>query len=514
MAATQDIPLVAETLAELAPGEVEAIRARRGDRPAYFGGDGAALEAAYRKRPSAEWLEALWAADVPVLPAQRLGEIFKDAQARANGYVVSVDDLEWGRTLQAGTPFHTDPPSRVQSPATELGAHTDLVLSTPRPPVRLEPRDAPVAAPLAGTKVLDLGNFLAGPFATMLMADLGADVVKLEATRGDAMRPVSRVFAGCQRGKRGVALDLKNAESRPALEALVRWADVVHHNLREPAARKLGIDYDTLRPLNPNLVYCHTSSYGPRGERADWPGFDQLFQAYSGWEVEGGGVENPPMWHRMGMMDHQNALASLVATLLALWHRQRTGQGQKVCASILGAATLTASETLIFSDGSIAPYERLDHAQSGIAPGYAIYPVADGWVAVAAVWRGALESLVKLAGADSPDALRQGLANHRAAHLVEELDRLGVPAEVVRLDQGDAFLDRTANRETGLVASYAHRDWGQLEQVGAFWQLGDLPLCLDRAPPALGEHTRQVLGELGFAAEELERLAACGALVG
>jgi crotonobetainyl-CoA:carnitine CoA-transferase CaiB-like acyl-CoA transferase len=346
----------------------------------------------------------------------------------------------------------------------------------------------------------------------MLLADLGCDVIKLEATKGEPMRGVSRVFAGCQRGKRGIAVDLKHPAAREVLESLVHWADVVHHNLRAPAARKLGIDYDTLRPLNPRMIYCHTSSYGPVGPRADWPGFDQLFQAYSGWEVEGGGEGNPPMWHRMGMMDHQNALASLVATLLGLYQRERTGEGQLVTASILGASVLTASETMIFADGSIAPVAHLNHEQTGIAPGYRIYPVRDGWVAVAALRAGQLEALLKVAGADAASEVERCLAELETASLLAALEDAGVPAERVQMDQCDAFFERAANRESNLTVSYPHADWGRLDQIGAFWSFGDLAPRLDRAPPALGEHTRSVLRELGIASARIDELEALGAI--
>ena len=515
MAPTERVPLVARTLASLAPEELESARAADAGGPAYFGGDRAALRACYLRRPSGEWLEALWAADIPVLPAQRLGEILLDEQATLNGYVVGVDDQEWGRTLQAGPPVHTRPPSRVRAPAPWLGEHTDEVLSAPRRPRQATGPRRPLRWPLEGLRVLDLGNYLAGPFATMLLADLGADVIKLEAISGDAMRGVSRVFAGCQRGKRGIAVDLKNPAARPVLEALVRRADVVHHNLRAPAAARLGIDYESLRPLNPRMIYCHTSAYGPRGPRADWPGFDQLFQAYSGWEVEGGGEGQPPMWHRMGMMDHQNALASLFATLLGLWHRERTGEGQLVGASILGAATLTTSETMIFADGSIAPIGHLDADQTRIDPSYGIYRTRDGWVAVAAIRPGQLELLCKVAGAGSPDALTRALLARGSQELAEELGAAGVPAEVVLGDQCEAFFASEANRRALLAVSYPQRDLGRLEQIGSFWSFGggpDLALRLDRAPPALGEHTGEILRELGFSEAEFEALLRSGAV--
>ena len=310
-----------------------------------------ANQAVFDTRPSGEWLEDFWAHDIPAQVAAPFGAILADEQARLNGYVTRVEDPERGTMIQAGTPFATEPPSRVSGPAPGLGQHTDQVLaawptSSPVPPSSSVP---PVRSPLEGLRVLDLGNFLAGPLSPMLMADLGADVVKVEATSGDQMRPIQRVFASCQRGKRGVALDLKSPEARPALEALVRWADVVHHNLRLPAARRLGIDYERVAAINPEVIYCHTSSYGPEGDRADWPGYDQLFQASAGWEVLGGGEGNDPMWLRFGFMDHLCAMASTVASLLAVFHRDRTGQGQAVTSSLLGAGVLTNSETFLGS---------------------------------------------------------------------------------------------------------------------------------------------------------------------
>ena len=251
-----------ELVEALTEEQIAAVRAERGDRPGLWGDD-AVMQTAFLQRPSLEWLEALWAADVPILPAQPLGEILRDSQAAINGYTVEVEDPCWGKTRQAGTPFHTTPPSSIRSPAPRLGEHTKSVLNEPP---RRQARSSgggnvELRYPLENIKVLDLGNFLAGPFATMLLADLGADVIKLEAISGDKMRPIDRVFAGCQRGKRGIAVDLKNPLAREVIEELVRRVDVVHHNLRYPAARKLGIDYESLRPLNPSLIYCHTSSY-------------------------------------------------------------------------------------------------------------------------------------------------------------------------------------------------------------------------------------------------------------
>ena len=476
-----------------------------------------ANQAAFLTRPSHEWLDDFWSHDIPAQPAAPFGAILADEQARRNGYSIEVDDPELGVVVQAGTPFSTEPPSRMSRPAPALGEHTEVVLA-PRPaPSTVRPGPASgmsrVRSPLAGLRVLDLGNFLAGPLGPMLLADLGADVVKVEAATGDQMRPIQRVFASCQRGKRAVALDLKSPEARPALEALVGWADVVHHNLRRPAARRLGIDEDTLRALNPEVVTCHASSYGPLGDRADWPGYDQLFQACAGWEVLGGGEGNDPMWFRFGFMDHLCAMGSTVATLLAVLSRDRTGRGQQVTGSLLGAAALTNGETYLDSFGDPAPVVTVDRGQTGTGTGHRLYRLADGWMALGARSEGELATACSLLGASTPDQLEGLLAGSSLARTVEVLTGAGVPCEPVGLDQGESFLDDPLVRSLDLVTSYPHAEWGTLEQVGAFWNLGDLEVALDRAPPALGQHTIEVLTEAGMDPDAVGDLLAAGVAV-
>lgn len=507
-------PLFDEVLEEMGGGGVEGPAGAAPQNAWNLDYD--RTRAAFLRRPSKDWLENFWTNDISVQPALAPGAIFEDEQARANSYVVDFDDPDAGRITVAGLPLTITPPARVRGPAPALGAHTDEVLAEWKP--RAPSAGAGGAAdgdagarrwPLAGVRVLDLGNFLAGPYAAQLLADLGADVIKLESATGDQMRGVEWAFTGCQRGKRSVALDLKSPAARPALEALVQWADVVHHNLRMPAVRKLDLEDATLRALNPDLVYCHTSSYGPTGPRAEWPGYDQLFQASCGWEVAGAGEGNPPMWHRFGFMDHLCALSSLVATLLALYHRQRTGDGMFVSGSLLGAGVMTCSETYVDTAGELVGVPVLDRAQKRTAPGYEITELADGWIAIAARTDAQRAALADATGTDV-DGAAESLREHSVADALQLLERAGVPAEAVRLDQKERFFDDPANRDAELVVSYRHREYGTFEQPGASWYFGDLGHRFDHAPPVLGEHTVEILTELGFSPADVESLLDSG----
>ncbi len=497
-------PLLAETVGAMTPEEREA--ANKAD-PNPLLPDWGCFKAAFRTQPSAVWLEELWGNDVAVQPALRMGELYFDEQCHANGYVIEVEDAEHGKTKQPGMPFVTSPPPRKPVSAPRLDADREAILA------EWTRRATPAGAaahtptrPLEGLRVLDFGSFLAGPLAPALLGDLGADVIKIEAHKGDPMRGAAEwSFFGCQRNKRSLALDLKHPEAKDVVRRLVESADIVHHNQRMPAARKLGIDYDSLSAINPRLIFCHVSSYGPVGPRKDWPGYDQLFQSSSGWEYEGAGEGNMPMWHRFGMMDHQAAMSSLYGIMLALIERERTGKGQFVASSLLGASLLTSSETHLTAEGKLAPYARLDAMQMGVGPGDRIYQAADGWLALVAD-ETALQKITAQLGVAGPlelEAAFAGMTCEDAIALARQAGAMAVPA---RTNQMDAFLDNPANRRLGLSVAIEHGKYGKVEHPGALWHFEGQKLAFDRAPPQLGEHSRDVLAEAGFGEADIERL--------
>jgi crotonobetainyl-CoA:carnitine CoA-transferase CaiB-like acyl-CoA transferase len=375
--------------------------------------------------------------------------------------------------------------------------------------------------PLDGVRVIDFGQFLAGPFGPMLLGDLGADVIKVEPTRGDGMRRVVGPFLGCQRGKRDIAIDLKQPEGlRIALE-LVATADVVHHNMTLGTADRLGIGYQHCKAVRPDVLYCNTFMYGPVGPLARLGGLDPLGQAACGLEWEQGPVAagNPPQWHRYGQGDVASAMPSALAVLLALFHRNRTGEGQSMWTSILHGSMLYTADSWLAADGTPSPRPALDQEQLGLGPLYRLYETRDGWLQLAAVreahWP-ALCGVLRRPGlvADPRFATAAARAEHRGeltavlteAFLADHalnwrraLDAAGVPAEV-SMDawDGETMLFDDDLVRLGLVAEYEHPLLGRVRQFGNLITFSDTPGQPGRPAPTLGQHTREILAELGY----------------
>jgi crotonobetainyl-CoA:carnitine CoA-transferase CaiB-like acyl-CoA transferase len=494
-----ELPLTQKVLAEM------------GETGSQF--DAALMTRAMRQATSDEWLEGLRAADVAVELVVPLGEILRQDHVIENGFAVDVDDPTWGRTRQAGPPFQMSPPLRVRGAAPRLGEHSGALedIATPAAPGG-RPSGASPRRPLDGLKVLDFGAFLAGPLAPMLLGDLGADVIKVEPLGGDPMRGFKdNMWEASNRGKRGLAVDLSRPEGQEVLRRLVGWADVVHHNFRSRVARKLGLDIGAIRAIKPDVVFGHVSAYGAKGPRTEWSGYDSVFQAMAGWELEYAGETNPPMFCQFGTLDVHAAMTSLVATLLALYERERTGRATATTASLLNAAVFTVSETLLrLDDDQVAPYPRLTQDQTGLDPGYRIYQVADGWVAVAALEDTGRAALRAVAGVEGDSGIPGALASRTVDDVLGALHDGGVPAERVREFNWFNLLDDTELRAARLTVGYPHARYGWTEQVGAFWTFPDLELKLDRAGPVIGQHSREVLADLGYATAEIDALHAAG----
>jgi crotonobetainyl-CoA:carnitine CoA-transferase CaiB-like acyl-CoA transferase len=387
--------------------------------------------------------------------------------------------------------------------------------------------------PLDGIRVVDLSRVLAGPYCTMLLADLGADVVKVERPgEGDETRAwgppyagggdVAAYFLAVNRSKRSVAVDLKHARGRALVLDLCAGADVVLENFRPGAAARLGLDAASVRERNPGVVYCSITGFGRHGAR-DRPGYDFVVQAESGLMAVTGEPDGPPTKAGVALVDVVTGLHAAVAIVAALRRREATGEGEQIEVSLLDSAF---SALVNVAQNALVTGEepgRFGNAHPSIAP-YQPFRVADGWIAVAAANDGLFARLCDVVGrpelaADERFATNAARVRNRAelVALLEEsfaactadewataLDAAGVPAGKIR---GVLEALRAAAPATVRVA---HPTAGGLELVAPPFRLESAPLREASAPPLLGQHTREVLGELGLSADDVAVLEADG----
>ena len=281
----------------------------------------------FTTRPWAVWIDRLRAAGVACEPVLSPGEALRDQELA--GSIIDDRTDRGTRKVFVGSPIEVSPltdTARAGAERPRTAAHRGAGL-------------------LEGIRVLDFSAFVAGPLAAEVLADLGADVVKVEPPEGEAMRAAAYAIASCQRGKRSLALDIAAPESRPAIEKLIGWADVVLHNFRAGVSERLGIDEDSVALLNPEAVYCHASAFGSTGPRAGYPGNDALMQALTGLERAVGGAGNDPIAPKWIPIDMSGGWLAAIGILAGLLARARTGGGQRVATSLFGAGMLLQSGT-------------------------------------------------------------------------------------------------------------------------------------------------------------------------
>jgi crotonobetainyl-CoA:carnitine CoA-transferase CaiB-like acyl-CoA transferase len=390
--------------------------------------------------------------------------------------------------------------------------------------------------PLADVTVLEVGAFMAAPFATMQLADLGATVLKVEVPgTGDPVRATgpfvaghSSPFARLNRNKQSVALDLKSAAGREALLRLAASADVLVENLRPGAMAKLGLDYDTLRTAAPRLVYASASGWGQDGPLAALPGLDIMAQARGGLMSITGTPEGDPTKIGVPICDLVCALYVALAVTAALRERDRTGHGQHIDVSLLEAGVSFAvwEAGKYFATGEVG--RPLGSAHQSTAP-YQAVRTADGFVTLGAVtpktWTGlcdvlgldALHADDRYADAFARHAHREALiaaiedvtSTRTSADLVAALDAAGVPCAPIA-NYAEVFTDEhLTTREFFWDA--AHPAMGDVRQLGSPMRFSRTPPVRSAAGPVLGAGTRDALLAAGYTEDEIRELVAAGA---
>jgi crotonobetainyl-CoA:carnitine CoA-transferase CaiB-like acyl-CoA transferase len=488
---------------------------------------------------SEEWVRVGREGGVPLQPVRTPEEALQDPALVAESAVVDVEHPEHGLLRQVGILYGLSrTPGRVQGPVPRVGEHTaELRAEAERAPTAAAmdgdaSRGDKGAGPLDGVTVLDLGFAVAGPFGTQVMADLGANVIKVNATR-DPWWHANHIAYGANRGKRSICIDLKTTEGLAVLHRLVEEADVVHSNMRRDALRRLGCDEDSLREVNPDIIYCHTRGFD-RGPRSDSPGNDQTGCSLAGVTYEDGGCRDggKPFWSLTSLGDTGNGFLSAIGVIQALYHRKLTGDSQSVDTSILNAGLLVASMASVRTDGEALPRPHLDRMQLGLHALYRLYETADGWMCIAALneehWVGLLDALGQAPLAQDPRfadlAVRSTHTDELAlilepifrqssgGDLFDSLDGKGVPCEIADPNFSSGVFDDPEMQERGLVVEQQHPKLGRFNHFGSTISFSDTPGHIWGPPPVVGQHTREIMGEYGYDTVEIEKLLAAGAV--
>lgn len=380
--------------------------------------------------------------------------------------------------------------------------------------------------------MLDLSSYVAGPYGCSLLADLGAEVIKIEPPLGDALRHYpstleteSRAFLGMNRSKRGIAIDLKRAEAVDVLMRLVKTADVLVHNFRPSVPPRLGIDYAKLKAANPRLVYCALTGYGENGPLRDKAGYDQVLQCFTGMCMFQGASSGNPEIVLGSVVDFYAASLIAYGVSSALFHRERTGEGQYLGLSLLGAALAMQSGRFIWAQGESTGAGR-DLRSGGIT---GIHPAKEGQIYISAntahFWR-ALCNLIGLPElAENPNydsvrkrakraseivpRIREALQSHTAS---EWEDIFGEQAPCCAVRPIEEMFDHPQVLAEGLVTTVDHPGVGSYRGLRKPLKFSAAPGPEPFGAPSLGQHTDEILSSAGYTSGEIAGLRKLGVI--
>ncbi|MEO1280794.1 MAG: CoA transferase [Pseudomonadota bacterium] len=393
-----------------------------------------------------------------------------------------------------------------------------------------------MTGPLKGCCVIELAHIMAGPVAGLMLADMGADVIKVEKLTGDDSRRFvppeiegeSAAFMMMNRNKRGIALDLKTDAGKDALRRLAKDADILIENYRMGTMEKLGLGYDALREMNPGLIYCEVSGFGRTGPYANRGGFDLIAQGMSGlMSITGEGPGRPPVKVGAPVSDITAGIIAAMGCSAAYAHKLKTGEGQKVDTSLFEAAiTHTYWQSAIAFATGDAP-QAMGSAHPLNAP-YQAFETVDGWINVGAANQANWERMLKLIGVEHlnedprfssnagriqnrvvlADVLADDFKKKTTADWLAAFEAVGVPAGPV-LSVTEMHRDpQTLARD--MIVETTHPVVGDVKTIGLPVKFSKTPGGVTRAAPVMGQHTREVLAEVGYSPTQIDAMITSG----
>ena len=472
-------------------------------------------------KPYGHWAQCFEESDVPYALARTTEEGMSDPQVQANGMVETLTDPEVGQLVQMGVPVRlSQTPGRIQGPR----ALPDTASSDP--PVDVAPLQGSTVPetefdlPLKGIRVLEITNLIAGPIAGRLLADLGADVIKVEPHAGDISRPLGRTyFFNVNVNKRSLCLNTREPEGRIVVQKVAATADVMLANLRPGATERMGLGPEDLRHLNPRLIETHVTGFGATGPYAHRPGIDPLAQALMGLSRAQGGAENPPVFPaQLAPTDYTAGAMGTYGTVLALLVRERTGLAQRVDTNLLSGGIVLTSPWFTRYEGRQAR-PLADKGQYGLTPFHRLYEAANGWLCVVADTPAGRRALGDALGcelcpdeaaedsgagkghpslAPPSDAISRRFASMAVADAVKLLQSANVPCAPVVGGDSEIFLDHPQAIDNRMVLAYNHPVVGHMLVAGHYMQFGNTPVVAGIPTPLLGQHARDTLREVGY----------------
>ena len=483
----------------------------------------AAIAGAMKTRNAADWAADFEAADVPFAPVREGAAAMDDPQIRHNAMALALKDPAVGATVQMGAPIRfAETPADPKPRAAASGSAPELPLLAAGSALAAEAAADP--APLAGVRVLEITNLIAGPTGGRLLADLGADVIKLEPPGGDISRPIGRnYFYNLNFNKRSLCIDARKPGGREAIQRVAAGCDMMLANLRPGATHRMGIGAH----VDPELIETHVTGYGLTGPYSKRPGIDPLAQALTGLSRAQGGSGNPPSFAaQLAPTDFTAGAMAALGSIMALYARRRGRAARRVDSNLLNAAAVLSSPW--FGRWHGKPERPLaDSGQHGIGACHRLYRLADGWIYVAADDEETQAGLMRVLGlggldpagdghpAESPlaQAMEAAFANRHVEDALASLQEAGVPATEARSGMSEVFLDDEAAQANNLVTETRHPTAGRMRIAWNYIGFRDTAPSAARPTPLLGEHSADVLSEAGVDESEIEALIASGAVL-